>query len=111
MIGLEIMKGYVNGGFIIPTWEIILYVAVMSFYALMGRTQSCLINSFAFTFYWGFMYLMPKAVAANGLSQTALMMYVICGLGIYALTTIAFLKQHFTRITPQPPSKRSASCR
>lgn len=92
MIGLEIIRGYVNGGFIIPTWEIILYVAVMSFYALMGRTQSCLINSFAFTFYWGFMYLMPKAVAAGGLSHTALMMYVICGLGIYALVTLAFLK-------------------
>lgn len=91
MGSIEILRDYANGGFVIPSWEMIFYVAVMSFYALMGRTKSCLINSFAFTFYWGFMYLMPKALSANGLSFTALMMYVICGLGIYSLSTLAFL--------------------
>lgn len=89
MSGLDIIGDYVNGGFIIPTWEIIFYVAVMSFYALAGRPKSCLINTFAFTFYWGYMYLLPRAFFANGLSNTALMMYVVCGLGLYVLATLA----------------------
>lgn len=97
MVSIEILRDYANGGFVIPTWEVIFYVAVISFYALMGRTRSCLINSFAFTFYWGFMYLMPKALSANGLSFTALVMYVICGLGIYSLSTLAFLRPRAKR--------------
>lgn len=88
-MGLEILRDYGNGGFVIPAWEMIFYVAVMSLYAFMGRTKSCLINSFAFTFYWGFMYLLPRAFPANGLSHGALIAYAIFGLGIYTLTTLA----------------------
>lgn len=103
MVGIEILRDYANGGFVIPTWEMIFYVGVMSLYALMGRTRSCLINSFGFTFYWGYMYLLAKAYSMNGLFRTALMMYVICGLGIYALATLAFLR-------PSPkPEKISAT--
>ena len=86
-----------GNGFVIPTWEMIFYVAVVSFYALIGRAKSCLINSFAFTFYWGYMYLLPNAFSMNGLSRTALMMYVICGLGMYGLVTLAFLKSNGKR--------------
>lgn len=89
MVDSQILLDYANNGLHVPTWEIIFYVAVMSFYAFMGRARSCLINSFAFTFYWGFMYLLPRAFAANGLSHTALIAYAVCGLGIYTLTTLA----------------------
>lgn len=92
MFDIDILRNLENGGFVIPAWEIIFYIAVISFYALMGRTRSCLINSFAFTFYWGFMYLLPKTFSANGLSHTALIMYGISGLGIYGLVTVAFLR-------------------
>ncbi|MBI1994086.1 MAG: hypothetical protein HYV05_10210 [Deltaproteobacteria bacterium] len=89
MVDSEILFDYANNGLHVPTWEIIFYVAVMTLYAFIGRARSCLINSFAFTFYWGFMYLLPRAFAANGLSHTALIAYAVCGLGIYALTTLA----------------------
>ena len=90
MVDPETLFAYANNGLHVQTWEIIFYVAVMSFYAFLGRARSCLINSFAFTFYWGFMYLLPRAFSANGLSQTALIAYAVCGLGIYTLTTLAF---------------------
>ena len=93
MFGLEILKDYTNGGFIIPTWEIIFYVGVMSLYALMGRAQSCLINSFAFTFYWGYMYLLPKAFSGNGLSYTGFIMYVVSGVSFYTLATFALSRR------------------
>ena len=92
MVDPEILFDYANNGLHVPAWEIIFYVAVMSFYAFMGRARSCLINSFAFTFYWGFMYLLPKTFSANGLSHTALITYGISGLGIYGLVTVAFLR-------------------
>ncbi len=89
MIDPDFLLNYANNGLPVQTWEVIFYVAVMSLYAFMGRTKSCLINSFAFTFYWGFMYLLPRAFSANGLSHGALIAYAICGLGIYTLTTLA----------------------
>ena len=92
MVSIEILRDYANGGFVIPAWEMIFYVGVMTFNALMGRTRSSLINSFAFTFYWGYMYLLPEAFSSNGVSGIALMTYVICGLGIYSLATLAFLR-------------------
>lgn len=91
MFGLDILWDYANGGFGIAAWEMIFYVAVMALYALTGRARSCLINSFAFTFYWGFKYLLPVAFSANGLSQTAFLTYVLCGLAIYGLATVSFL--------------------
>ena len=93
MIGLEVLRDYANGGFIIPMWEIAFYVAVMSIYALMGRAKSCLINSFAFTFYWGYMYLLPNAFSANGLSHRSLIIYVISGLSFYTLATLALSRR------------------
>ena len=93
MIGLEILRDYANGGFIIPTWEIAFYVTVMSLYALMGRAKSCLINSFAFTFYWGYMYLLPNAFSANGLSHQGLIIYVVSGLSFYTLATIGLSRR------------------
>jgi len=93
MIGLEVLRDYANGGFMIPTWEIAFYIAVMSIYALMGRAKSCLINSFAFTFYWGYMYLLPNAFSANGLSHRSLIIYVISGLSFYTLATLALSRR------------------
>ena len=97
MIGFEVLRDYANGGFIIPAWEIALYVAIMSVYALMGWTKSCLINSFAFTFYWGYMYLLPNAFSANGLSYRGLIIYVVSGLSLYTLATLGLSRRPANR--------------
>ena len=97
MLAVDVLWEYVNGSFVIPTWEIIFYATVMSLYALMGRLQSCLMNSFAFSFHWGFMYLLPKAFSANGLSHSALIAYAVCGLWLYAMMAVAFLRQDAKR--------------
>ena len=109
MIGLDVLREYSNGGFIIPTWEIVFYVAVMSLYGLMGRTQSCLINSFAFTFYWGYMYLLPEAFSANGLSQGGLIVYAFSGLSVYALATLG-LSRRATNGRALRQSSNEAGC-
>lgn len=92
MMNIDLLKDYANGIFIIPTWEMFFYVSVISLYALLGKPASCLINSFAFSFYWGFMYLLPKISFADALLQSSLMIYLISGLGIYALATFTFLR-------------------
>ena len=93
MISLEVLRDYANGGFIIPMWEIAFYVAVMSIYALMGRAKSCLINSFAFTFYWGYMHLLPDAFSANELLHRGFIIYVVSGLSLYTLVTLGLSRR------------------
>lgn len=101
MTYLDSLSGLVNGDFYIPAWEMAFYVGVVSVYALLGRVQSCLINTFAFTFYWGFMFLLPISFSANGLSQTFLFLYTSCGLFIYGALTVADLRVERKRKTIQ----------
>lgn len=81
-----------SNGFIISPIEAIFYITVVTLYALAGRPLSCLINTFAFTFYWGFMALLSKATE-SGLYERVLPVYVACGIGIYILVNIASLRE------------------
>lgn len=92
MTYLDSLSGLVNGDFYVPALEVAFYIVVVSVYALLGRVQSCLINTFAFTFYWGFMFLLPISFSSNGLSQAFLLLYVLCGFLIYGSLTLTDLK-------------------
>jgi len=87
-----LLESLANGGFALPPPEAIFYMIVVTLYALAGRPLSCLINTFAFAFYWGFIFLMSKAVEI-GVRERALMTYVICGIGIFVLVNIASLRE------------------
>lgn len=91
MVEIETLRNLGNGHFIIPVWEVVFYVLVITIYALMDRPRSCLINTYAFTFYWGFRSLLPKTLTAD-ISQAALLMYIVCGLAVYTLITVASLQ-------------------
>ena len=93
MINVETLQNLANSHFVIPVWEVVFYVAVITLYALMGKPGSCLINTYAFTFYWGFKSLLPGVFTANGFSQMTLTTYIVCGLGIYGLITVASIRQ------------------
>lgn len=92
MSTFETFQDLVGGQFVIPTWEVVFYAAVITVYASLGRSRSCLINTFAFTFYWGFMFLLPMAFAANTGSQALLLVYLACGFLIYGYLSASDLK-------------------
>lgn len=108
-----------NGGFVIPIWEVILYVAIVSVYAFLGRTASLLLNTFAFTFYWGFMYLLSQSFSLTTNPEPLLMLYVLCGLGVYVLatasigfdrsTSLAFPSSLFPPVSRAAPSLKGSA--
>lgn len=113
MSPFETFQDAASGQFIIPTWEVVFYAAVITVYASLGRSRSCLINTFAFTFYWGFMFLLPTAFAANTQSQGLLLVYLACGFLIYGYLSASDLKPaRKTRgaIEPENPGRQRALC-
>src|SRR3989304_6704070 len=92
MYFLEALQNPVSNDISIFAWEVIFYAAVITMYAFSGRSMSCLINTFAFTFYWGFKSLLPATFAPDGFGHMFLFVYVLSGLTLYATITLSDLK-------------------
>ncbi len=88
---LKLLESLSNG-FTISPMEAIFYILVVTLYAFAGRPRSCLINTFAFTFYWGFIALLSKTVE-SGVYERVLPAYVTCGIVFYILVNIASLRE------------------
>ena len=80
----------------IPAWQMGLFVALVSLFMLLGRTQLGLIVTYLFVLYWGFILYWPDFVAAAEGNVVALAIYVVCGLTIVFFALLAFT---------HPPSK------
>lgn len=81
------IQAITNGTYFVPSWEVVFYAAIVTAYAFLGRPRSCLINTFAFSFYWGFKHLLPMAS-----SQAPLLIYAVSGMAIYVMVTLSFLE-------------------
>lgn len=104
MVAFDFLSAPVKGSFIIPVWEVLFFVAVVCVCALLGKTTSCILNTYAFTFYWGFVSLLPTTFSLDGASHIALVVYVICGVAIYALFALSSLS---ATIKPKQPGEGS----
>lgn len=91
MLELPVLADLSGGGFAIPP-EAILYAMVVTLYAFVGRPRSCLINTFAFTFYWGFIYLMSRTTEA-GIDGNVMLVYVASGAVLFVLVNIASFRE------------------
>jgi predicted membrane protein len=85
------LQNVAHSEFVVPFWEVAFFAAVITLYAFLGRRMSCLINTFAFTFYWGFLFMVPAAFAGNGLGKAYLSIYLVSGLVLYATVTLSDL--------------------
>ena len=85
------MLGEVN--LVIPAWQMSLFIGLVSFSMLMGRTQFGLIVTYLFVFYWGFILYWSDFVAAAGGDPLTLTLYIVCGLAIAFLAVLAFFIQ------------------
>lgn len=81
------IQAFTNGTYFVLPWDVVFYIAVVTAYAFLGRPRSCLINTFAFSFYWGFKHLLPLTS-----SQAPLLIYALSGMVVYAIVTLAFLE-------------------
>jgi hypothetical protein len=86
------LQDVVNSEFVVPFWEVAFFAAVIALYAFLGRQMLCLINTFAFTYYWGFLFLLPTAFAGDGLGKAYLLVYLVSGPMLYAAVTLSDLR-------------------
>lgn len=77
-------------GLVIPAWQMGLFVALISLFMLLGRTQLGLVVTYLFVLYWGFILYWPYFVVAAGGNPMALALYIVCGLAIAFLAVLAF---------------------
>ncbi len=77
----------------IPAWQMGLFIGLVSFSMLFGRTQLGLIVTYLFVLYWGFILYWPEFVAAAEGNPMALTLYIVSGLAIAFLAMLAFFSQ------------------
>ena len=73
---------------VLPAWLVMLYVLLVSLLVLMRRTALCLVATYLFTFYWGFL-LHSDTFVSNGVYTLAFVGYTISGLAIPGLIALA----------------------
>jgi len=92
MVDIDILRDWGNVSLAVPAWEVMFYVLVVSLNVLLGRTRSCLINTFAFTFYWTLMSVVTTSLSTSAISQSNIAIFFFCGLTLYCLIILASLK-------------------
>ena len=78
--------------FTIPLSQVALLIAINSFCLLLGKHKLGLLVSYAFVFYWGFIFNRVFFVSALGETTLGLYIYAIMGLSMIIVTLIGFIQ-------------------
>ena len=89
MIDLETLLDLGLAGIVLPAWPVMLYVVLMSLFALMHRIRLCLLTSYLFTFYWGFSLHWSEFLSEGKGFTIAFIIYSFGGLAIAGLVIAA----------------------
>ena len=84
---------YISAGNVITPGETICYVLLMTVFALVGLSESCLVNSFSFSCYWGFKGLLQSISAAEPFPESTLILYTISGVAVFALVILYYFNR------------------
>ncbi|MBI2997194.1 MAG: hypothetical protein HYY46_01845 [Deltaproteobacteria bacterium] len=90
----------VADGCLITPWEAILYAVVITLLAFNGMRESCLVNTFSFSYYWGFKSLIETLAITDSRSQVFIAFYVIFGFSMFGLVNFHYFKKQ--RAIAQP---------
>lgn len=74
----------------IPYWQIVLYIAFLSFLSLTDRWRSALLLSYLLTLYWAFYLFRDPLVAAARGDLVALSAYIFFGFALAGLAVYTF---------------------
>jgi hypothetical protein len=92
-MGISSLQALGEVNFVIPAWQIGLFVALFSLLLLSGRSYLSIVVTYLFILYWGFILHWPDFVAAAEGSSLALTLYIVSGLVIALLAVLAFFYQ------------------
>lgn len=94
------LAGLIVDGCLITPWEAILYAVVITLLAFNGMHESCLVNTFSFSYYWGFKSLIETLALTDSRSQVFIAFYVIFGFSIFGLLNFHYFKKQRAIVQP-----------
>ncbi len=77
----------------IPAWQMALFIVLSSFFMLLRRHKLCLVTTYLFVFYWGFFLYWGEVLSSFGQFPNAAALYVVCGIILLVLTSIALYQE------------------
>ena len=80
-------------GCLITPLEVVFYALIVTVLALMRLSESCLINTFSFAYYWGFKSLLQSVPVTSTTSDHTIILYAVSGLMIFGLFHLSCLKK------------------
>ncbi len=81
---------YISAGSVITPGETNCYVLLMTVFAFVGLSKSCLVNSFSFSCYWGFKGLLQSLSVTEPFPESTLILYCISGVAIFVLVNLYY---------------------
>ena len=78
----------------IPLWQMGLFVFLISLFMILHRLKLCLITTYLFTLYWGFLFNWGDVVASLGTFPQTATLYLIFGSVHVVLTLTSFLQEN-----------------
>jgi hypothetical protein len=74
----------------VPAGQMFLYMLLVSLFLLFGRQRLCILTTFLFSFYWGF--VLNKELFINRLGDVGLFLalYLGCGFLVILMALISF---------------------
>jgi hypothetical protein len=82
---------------LIPIWQVFFFIAALLPFLLMDRVKICLLVTYLFTFYLGFMVQWGEYLSSTGSMQP----FVLYSLSVLAIA-VFFVATIFTDSTPSP---------
>lgn len=86
---------------LIPIWQVLFLIAALLPFLLWNRVKICLLITYLFTYYLGFMVIFGEHLANAG-SMQPFVLYALTGLGI----AVFFVATIFTEGGPEPTKVR-----
>ena len=87
---MESLQGLVFSQLDIPTWQILLYIGLSSFFMLSRRTRFCLMTTYFFALYWTFHLFRVYWLSTAEADFLVLTAYILFGFTQFGLLLYAF---------------------
>jgi hypothetical protein len=82
---------------VIPIWQVFFFIGSLLPFLLLQRTKICLLLTYMFTYYLGFMVQWGDYLAASG-TMTPFVLYALCGATIAVLFVATFFSEEPMRM-------------
>lgn len=87
------MEILLDTSLVVPANQMILFVALLSVFLLLGRQHLCICITFIFTFYWGFIFNKDVFIDRFGHVEIFMVLYLVGGGFMVLMMVISY----FTR--------------